>query len=141
MPLNLPDTATIVPVDDNIFARAFDQTGVYKKDSKLVIPDAAIKEIFFAEVVAVGPGRTIEVEAGTGDRIRMKPEYVPGDRIVFSRFRGEKMHLGDKVYILLRHDDVLAKVSVPQDEASVFLKPATLGSGVDDHLTAAQIGA
>ena len=56
-----------------------------------------------AEVVAVGPG-------GVVDGKEVKMTVAVGDKVVVSKYAGNEVKLGDEEYIIVRVQDILAKV-------------------------------
>ena len=56
-----------------------------------------------AEVVAVGPGK---VEDGK----EIKMEVKVGDKVLYSKYAGTEVKMGEEEYIILKQDDILAVV-------------------------------
>jgi len=56
-----------------------------------------------AEVVAVGPGGMVD-----GKEIKM--EVKVGDKVIYSKYAGTEVKLGDDEYVVVRHNDILAVV-------------------------------
>lgn len=134
MPMTLPPGTEFEPMDDTIFCRLYAQTGKYKSNSKLWTPEVAREEIFMAQVLRVGPGRRIDVDAAGAD-VRLPMRYAPGDDVVFTRYHGERVEIDDGFYIVLKEDDVLMRVTVPEDQRDVFYKWAVRGD-VEDRFDA-----
>lgn len=55
-------------------------------------------------VVAVGPGRILE----TGQLVKMTLQ--PGDKILFGKFSGMEVRLGDQGYLVMSEPDVMLKI-------------------------------
>ncbi len=72
--------------------------------SGIVLPDTAKEKPQRGRVLAVGPGPRDE----DGEYITM--DLGEGDEIVFSKYGGTEIRLGDSDYLILRESDVLAKV-------------------------------
>ena len=72
--------------------------------SGIVLPDTAKEKPQRGRVLAVGPGPRDE----DGEYIPM--DLAEGDEIVFSKYGGTEIRLGDDDYLILRESDVLAKV-------------------------------
>ena len=70
--------------------------------SGLVIPDTAKEKPQQGEVVAVGPGKLTE------DGKRIAPELKEGDRVLYGKYSGTEVTVGDEQYLILRESDVLA---------------------------------
>lgn len=90
------------PLDDRIIARRI------KADEKspggIFIPDIAKDKPTEAEVIAVGPGKCLE------DGSRRTPEVEAGQHIVFGKYQGSEVRLGDEDYVVLREEDVLGVI-------------------------------
>lgn len=130
MPMVLPPSATVNPVDDAIFCQMYKQTGKWKPGSRLIIPDTAREEIFFAKVVSIGDGKIIDMDEN--GECYHKPAIVqPGDWIIFARYHGERVQIADELFLILREGDVLARIEL-QDDAEEYLIPWRIGSGEDD---------
>lgn len=56
-----------------------------------------------AEVVAVGPGGMID-----GKEVVMQVKV--GDKVIYSKFAGNEVKLGDEEYIIVKQSDILAIV-------------------------------
>lgn len=74
---------------------------VEKTASGILLPDTAKEKPFEGEVVAVGPGRTLE------DRTREVMDVKAGDRVIFSKYGGLEVKIDDVDYLVLRQDDIL----------------------------------
>jgi chaperonin GroES len=72
--------------------------------SGIVLPDTAKEKPQRGRVLAVGPGPRDE----DGEYISMDLE--DGDEIVFSKYGGTEIRIGNDDYLILRESDVLAKV-------------------------------
>jgi len=73
--------------------------------SGLVIPDTAKEKPQQAEVVAVGPGRVDD----NGKRVPM--EIKVGDIVVYAKYSGNDIKIGQEEYLILSEKDVLAKIN------------------------------
>lgn len=70
----------------------------------IVLPDSAQEKPTQGEVVAVGPGRVL-------DNGQTAPvEVQAGDTIVYQKYGGTEVKVDGEEYIILRQDDVLAKL-------------------------------
>lgn len=92
----------IQPLSDYVVAEA--EAASTKTASGLYIPDSAAEKPKIAKVVAVGPGKVGD------DNERIKMQLKVGDRIVYKSYSTTDVKVGDKEYILVREDDVLATV-------------------------------
>lgn len=91
------------PLDDRIVVRPnqSDETTA----SGLVIPDTAKEKPQQGEVLAVGPGRRAD---NTGDIIPLGVSV--GDTVVYSKYGGTEITVGNEDLLILTSRDVLAKV-------------------------------
>ena len=72
--------------------------------SGLVLPETAKEKPQQGEVVAAGPGRRDE----DGDRIPM--DVKVGDTVLYAKYAGTEVKMGDKKLLILKESDVLAIV-------------------------------
>lgn len=68
----------------------------------IIIPDTAKEKPQRGKIVAVGPGRVAE------DGKRVPPEVKKGDVVLYGKYSGTEVTVGDKDYLILREGDVLA---------------------------------
>ncbi len=66
-----------------------------KTESGIIIPDTAKEKPQQGKVIAVGD----DVES-----------IKEGDRVVFEKYAGNEIKLEDKKYVILKEDEVLAKI-------------------------------
>ncbi len=90
------------PLGDRIVVKPLEREEVTK--SGIVLPDTAKEKPQQGEVVAVGPGRTLD----TGERVI--PDVKAGDRVLFAKYAGTEFKLDDAELLILRESDVLAVV-------------------------------
>lgn len=70
-----------------------------KTQSGIVLPGQAKEQPLMAEVMAVGPG--------TED---VKMELAVGDKVIFAKYGGTEVKYQGEEYIIMKQEDVLAKV-------------------------------
>ena len=99
---NKASSSKIQPLADRLVVRNVQQEETLA--SGLVIPDTAKEKPQQAEVVAVGPGRVDD----NGKRVPM--EISVGDIVVYAKYSGNEIKLGQEEYLILSEKDVLAKV-------------------------------
>lgn len=75
-----------------------------ESDGGVVIPDIAKEKPEEGTVVAVGQGRVLD----NGDL--MPVQLAIGDRVVFSRYAGSDIKLGQKRFLLFAERDILIRV-------------------------------
>jgi len=92
----------IRPLGDRIVVRRLEEET--KTAGGIYIPDSATEKPSEGEVVAVGKGRT----ANNGDLIAM--EVKNGDKVIFGKYSGSEVKVGDETLLIMREEDVLAVV-------------------------------
>lgn len=92
----------IRPLADRVVVKPLEETEQMK--GGLYIPDTAKEKPQQGEIVAVGPGRMTD----SGERIA--PELKAGDRVLYGKYSGTEVTVGDEHYLILRESDVLAVV-------------------------------
>jgi len=90
----------IKPLGDRVLVEALDAKEVSK--SGIIIPDTAKERPSEGKVVAVGPGRVND----EGKRIDL--EVKKGDTVLYGKYSGTEVTVGDKEYLILRETDILA---------------------------------
>ncbi len=71
--------------------------------SGIILTGSAKEKPVVSEVVAVGPGGTVD-----GKEVTM---YVKaGDRVIFSKYAGTEVKLDGEEYMIVRQNDILAVV-------------------------------
>jgi chaperonin GroES len=70
----------------------------------IIIPDTAKEKPHEGEVMAVRAGK---IEKGH----RVPLDVKAGDRILFGKYTGNDIKIDDQEYLILREDEILAKVS------------------------------
>lgn len=91
---------TLKPLHDRIIVKRIEPEEVIK--GGIVIPDTAKEKPQEGVVVAVGAGRILE----NGTRIEMSVKV--GDRILFGKYSGTEVKVGDEEYLIMREDEVFA---------------------------------
>ena len=92
--------SSIRPLHDRIVVKRLEEEKT--SPGGIVIPDSAKEKPVKGEVVAVGNGKPLD----TGE-VR-KPEVKVGDHVLFGKYSGNEVKLGDADYLVLREDDVIA---------------------------------
>lgn len=90
----------IQPLADRIVVKALEETEQMR--GGLYIPDTAKEKPQQGEVIAVGPGKMTE------DGNRIPAEVKTGDRVLYGKYSGTEVTVGDEQYLILRESDVLA---------------------------------
>ncbi|MBA4378305.1 MAG: co-chaperone GroES [Gemmatimonas sp.] len=68
----------------------------------IIIPDTAKEKPQQGKVVAVGPGRVAD------DGKRVAPEVKKGDVVLYGKYSGTEVTVGNNDYLILREGDILA---------------------------------
>jgi chaperonin GroES len=92
----------VKPLADRVVVKALEETEQMR--GGLYIPDTAKEKPQQGEVIAVGPGKMSE----EGKRIDM--ELKVGDKVLYGKYSGTEVTVGDEQYLILRESDVLAVI-------------------------------
>jgi len=95
-------TANITPLHDRVLVRRLEKEETAR--GGIIIPDTAKEKPQEGEVIAIGAGKMEK-----GHRIPL--EVKVGDRIVFGKYTGNDIKIDDQEYLILREEEILAKVS------------------------------
>ena len=90
------------PLGDRIVVKALEAET--RTSGGIVLPDTAKERPQTGEVLAVGPGKTMD----NGSVAPM--EVKVGDKVVYSKYGGTEIKVDGEEYIILRQDDVLGVV-------------------------------
>jgi chaperonin GroES len=91
----------ITPLHDRVLVRRTEEKETVK--GGIIIPDTAREKPQEGEVVAVGNGRREK-----GELIPL--DVKPGDRILFGKYSGNDIKIDDEEYMILKEDEILAKI-------------------------------
>jgi chaperonin GroES len=92
----------ITPLHDRVFVRRLEEKET--ATGGIIIPDTAKEKPQEGEVVAVGAGK---MEKGR----RIPLDVKAGDRILFGKYTGSDIKIDDQEYLILREEEILAKLS------------------------------
>ena len=95
-------TVNVTPLHDRVLVRRLEEKETAK--GGIIIPDTAKEKPHEGEVMAVGTGK---IEKGK----RVPMDVKVGDRILFGKYTGNDITIDDQEYLILREEDILAKVS------------------------------
>ena len=95
-------TVNVIPLHDRVLVRRLEQKETAK--GGIIIPDTAKEKPQEGEVMAVGAGKSEK-----GKRIPL--DVKVGDRILFGKYTGNDITVDDQEYLILREEDILAKLS------------------------------
>jgi chaperonin GroES len=89
----------IRPLHDRVLVRRIEEGET--KIGGIIIPDTAKEKPQQGEVVAVGNGKMLE----SGERVPL--DVKAGDRILFAKYAGADVKIGQQEYLILREDEIL----------------------------------
>jgi chaperonin GroES len=92
----------IQPLADRVVVKALEETEQMR--GGLYIPDTAKEKPQQGEVIAVGAGKMTE------DGKRVPSELKAGDRVLYGKYSGTEVTVGDEQYLILKESDVLAVI-------------------------------
>ncbi len=99
----MPSTAVkLRPLSDRVLIRPLEEKE--QKRGGIIIPDTAKEKPQEGEVVSTGPGRTLE------DGKLVAPDVKKGDRVLFGKYSGSEVTIGDEKYLIMREADLLARL-------------------------------
>jgi len=93
----------ITPLHDRVLVRRLEEKETVK--GGIIIPDSAKEKPQEGEVIAVGAGKVND----KGDRIPL--DVKPGDKVLFGKYSGNDIKIDDEEYMILKEDEILAKIS------------------------------
>lgn len=91
----------LVPLGDKVVLKQLEAEETTK--SGIVLPGQAQEKPQQAEVIAVGPGGMID-----GKEVVM--QVKPGDKVIYSKYAGTDVKLGDDEYVVVKQSDIVAIV-------------------------------
>ncbi|MFN8548984.1 MAG: co-chaperone GroES [Candidatus Eisenbacteria bacterium] len=92
-------TTKIRPLGDRILVKRLEEAE--QMQGGIYIPDTAKEKPTQGEIMAVGPGRTLD------DGKVQKLEVKVGDRVLMGKYSGTEVKIDGEEYLILREDDVL----------------------------------
>ena len=91
----------LVPLGDRVVLKQLEAEETTK--SGIVLPGQGKEKPQQAEVIAVGPGGMID-----GKEVAMQVKV--GQQVIYSKYAGTDVKLGDDEYIVVKQSDILAVV-------------------------------
>ena len=89
----------VKPLQDRILVERIEEE---VKKGGIIIPDSAKEKPQQGKVIAVGSGRVDD----SGKKIPM--EVKKGDIILFGKYSGNEIRIGEEEHLIMREEDVLA---------------------------------
>src|SRR6202162_1521820 len=102
-------TVNVTPLHDRVLVRRLEEKETVK--GGIIIPDTAKEKPQEGEVIAVGAGK---IERGA----RIPLDVKAGDRILFGKYSGTEIKIEDEEYLILREEEILAKLAGAAKAAS-----------------------
>ena len=102
MPTLTLNVSSLKPLGDRVFIKIAESDE--KTAGGIYLPDAAKEKPQVGEIVAVGPGKRND----DGELVAL--EVKVGDKVLYSKYAGTEVKLGEEEYILLAERDILAIV-------------------------------
>ena len=99
----------LTPLHDRVIIKRIEEKESVK--GGIIIPDTAKEKPQEGEVIAVGAGKLEK-----GQRIPLDVEV--GDRILFGKYSGTDIKLEGEEYLILREEEILAKIGGTAKAAS-----------------------
>ena len=91
----------LVPLGDRVVLKQLVAEETTK--SGIVLPGQSKEKPQQAEVVAVGPGGTVD-----GKEIKM--EVKTGDQVIYSKYAGTEVKIEEEEFIIVKQSDILAVI-------------------------------
>ena len=89
------------PLGDRVIVEALEQDE--KTSSGLLLPETAKEKPQEGLVLAVGPGRWDEE-----GKKRVTPDVAVDDKVIFAKYSGTEIKVGDKKLLIMSEKDILA---------------------------------
>jgi chaperonin GroES len=99
----------VTPLHDRVLIKRIEEKETVK--GGIIIPDTAKEKPQEGEVIAVGAGKIEK-----GERIAL--DVKAGDRVLFGKYSGTEIKVEEEDYLILREDEILAKLSGAAKSAS-----------------------
>ncbi|HBN55889.1 MAG TPA: co-chaperone GroES [Lachnospiraceae bacterium] len=91
----------LVPLGDRVVLKQSEKEETTK--SGIILAAKAQEKPVTAQVVAVGPGGVVD-----GKEVTM--QVKEGDQVIYSKYAGNEVKLGEDEYVIVRQSDILAVV-------------------------------
>ena len=91
----------LAPLGDRVVLKQFEAEETTK--SGIILASKTQEKPLEAEVIAVGPGGLVD-----GKEVTMQVKV--GDKVIYSKYSGNEVKLGDEEFIIVKQSDILAIV-------------------------------
>lgn len=91
----------LAPLGDRVVLKQLEAEETTK--SGIVLPGNAQEKPQHAEIIAVGPGGIVD-----GKEVEM--QVAVGDKVIYSKYAGTEVKLDGEEFIVVRQNDIVAKV-------------------------------
>ncbi len=92
----------VTPLHDRVLIKRIEERESVK--GGIIIPDSAKEKPQEGEVIAVGAGKIND------EGKRLPVDVKAGDRILFGKYSGTEIKLDNEEYLILREEEILAKL-------------------------------
>jgi chaperonin GroES len=96
-------SVNVTPLHDRVLIKRIEEKESIK--GGIIIPDTAKEKPQEGEVIAAGAGKSND----EGKRIPL--DVKVGDRVLFGKYSGTEIKVDDEDYLILREDEILARLS------------------------------
>lgn len=93
----------VIPLHDRVLLKRLEEKET--KKGGIIIPDTAKEKPLEAEVIEVGKGRVTE------DGKVLPLEVKKGDKVLIGKFSGTEVTVGDVEHVIVREEEILAKIT------------------------------
>lgn len=93
----------VKPLYDRVVVRRKDNEAE-QKQGVIIIPDSAKEKPAEGEIVSAGKGKRLE------DGTLVPLDVKAGDRVMFGKFSGSDITVGDEDLLILREDEILGVI-------------------------------
>src|SRR5579872_129028 len=99
----LSSSTKISPLGDRVLVKPLERDEI--TSSGIVLPDTAKEKPQEGTVVAVGSGRVLD------DGTKVAMEVKKGDKVLYGKYAGTEIKIGDEEHLILSERDVLGIVA------------------------------
>jgi len=93
-------TEQLEPLGDRVIIKPLDSEEVSK--GGIILPDTAKEKPQEGEIIAIGPGKIKD------DGARIPMEVKVGDKVMFAKYAGTEIKLGEEKLMIMSQSDIMA---------------------------------